>query len=102
MGFLDKARSSLKEAQERAAEQRSIRGAHLCAPPSAGDAMHFHAYGLEDRGDSLELVLKERVSTDADGIAHALGLQAESNVDLVEILDGLERKLSESTRFAPI
>lgn len=81
--------------------RREFRFDHLSFPPSAGDAMHFHAYGLEDRGTSLELVLSERVSTDDAGMARALGLQAECNIDLAEILAGLQLKLSDSNRFAP-
>lgn len=81
--------------------RREFRFDHLSSPPSVGDAMHFHAYSLEDRATSRELVLAERVSTDDAGMARALGLQAECNIDLAEILAGLQLKLSDSTRFAP-
>lgn len=75
---------------------------HLSSPPSAADAMHFHAYALRDGGSSLELQLAERVSTDIDGMARALGLQGESNIELEQILTGLALKLSETTRWAPV
>jgi len=74
---------------------------HLSSPPSAADAMHFHAYGLQDGGATLELVLAERISTDDEGMARALGLQAESNVDLEDILAGLGAKISDASRFTP-
>jgi Restriction endonuclease NotI len=72
---------------------------HLSSPPSAADAMHFHAYALQDDGASLELQLAERVSTDDDGMARALGLQAASNIDLDQIFAGLAAKLSQATRW---
>jgi len=69
--------------------RREFRFDHLSSPASAADAMHFHAYRLDDSGAALELVLAGRMSTDDNGMARALGLQAESNVDLDEILAGL-------------
>ena len=69
---------------------------HLSAP-RLGDAMHFHAYSLKDEQHTLRLQLEERWSTDGDGIAKCLGLQAEANVDLDAILKQLEAKISSHT-----
>lgn len=63
-----------------------------------GDPMHFHSYSLDEMGaGELKLQLKERFSTDADGIAKCLGLQGEANVELEEIIRQLEAKLSKQT-----
>jgi hypothetical protein len=63
-----------------------------------GDPMHFHSYSLEEHEQSsLRLQLAERSSTDAEGIAKCLGLQAEANVELEEILNQIESKLSAQT-----
>jgi hypothetical protein len=62
-----------------------------------GDAMHFHSYRLHEANASLRLDLESRVSTDADGIAKCLGLQAEAKVELEVIIAELERKMSSNT-----
>jgi hypothetical protein len=66
-----------------------------------GDSMHFHAYSIEPAGGRYRLRLAERRSTDAAGIATAMGLQAQANVGLEVILADLERKMSEKTLWAP-
>jgi len=73
---------------------------HLCSPASAGDPLHFHAYTIDDVGSRLEISLSERVSTDEAGMARALGLLATPNVELVEVLAGLQAKLNDSNRIA--
>ena len=65
--------------------------------PKVGDSFHFHSYQLFANKDKYRISLLERASTDADGIAHCLGLNAEANVDLELILKILENKLSEKT-----
>ena len=63
-----------------------------------GDPMHFHAYGLiESRDEPASLELNERLSTDANGIAECLGLLADANVELDNIVNLLESKLSGNT-----
>ena len=62
-----------------------------------GDPMHFHAYEFKSVGDHLVLELRKRLSTDAEGIATCLGLQANPNIELARIVDELERKLSDTT-----
>lgn len=75
---------------------------HLSVPTVMGDSMHLHAYGLKKQSDSShKLTLVTRLSTDADGIAKCLGLQAESRVDLEQIIQTLESKISISTLFTP-
>lgn len=70
---------------------------HLADPPRLGDSMHVHAYGLERHGAHFRLILRGRVSTDTEGIATCLGLQASPNIELVHIVKILERKISGET-----
>lgn len=67
-----------------------------------GDPMHFHAYRLEEGTGKahLRLALVERLSTDIQGIANCLGLQASPKVELAEIVKVLEGKLNSDTFFA--
>lgn len=63
-----------------------------------GDPMHFHAYGLADADtEPAGLELLERLSTDANGISECLGLLADANVGLANIINQLESKLSDDT-----
>lgn len=62
-----------------------------------GDPMQFHAYELRTEASGYALKLKERISTDTEGIAKCLGLQAEAKVELQAILDQIEAKLPQST-----
>jgi len=59
--------------------------------------MHFHAYNLSESGNAWRLELESRVSTDAEGIAKCLGLQAEAKVELEVIVAELEKKMSAKT-----
>ena len=62
-----------------------------------GDPMHFHSYQLGIVDGLWQLQLSQRLSTDSDGVAKSLGLQAESNVELAEIVSQLEAKMSAKT-----
>nr|ADR73008.1 BsiWI [Bacillus sp. NEBM184] len=63
-----------------------------------GDPLHFHPYSLDTREDNqLHLNLKTRLSTDSDGMAMCLGLQAEAKVELTEIIAKLEEKMKNAT-----
>jgi len=62
-----------------------------------GDPMQFHAYELRKEATAYRLKLKERISTDAAGIAMCLGLQADTKVELQIVLEQLEAKLPQST-----
>lgn len=77
--------------------------AHLANPAVLGDSMHFHAYRIARQHDgSFKLTMQSRLSTDADGIATCLGLQAEARVELNQILEALQAKISPATRFVPV
>jgi len=63
-----------------------------------GNSMHFHSYSLETQKDkTYKLDLIERLSTDSEGLAKSLGLKAEANIDLDEILLKLQSKISKNT-----
>ncbi|KEF36292.1 Restriction endonuclease NotI [Schinkia azotoformans MEV2011] len=65
-----------------------------------GDPLHFHSYSLKERKkDQLVLNLETRLSTDTDGMAICLGLQAEAKVELIELIAKLEAKMSDDTLF---
>jgi hypothetical protein len=73
---------------------------HLKNPAVLGDTMHMHTYRLDKQLDgSFKLGLQSRLSTDAEGIAACLGLQAEARLELAQIVAALESKLSSSTLF---
>jgi hypothetical protein len=61
-----------------------------------GDPMQFHSYELRREATTYTLKLKERLSTDAAGVAQCLGLQADTRVELQTILEQIEAKLPRS------
>lgn len=82
---------------------REFKFDHLCNPASIGDSIHMHAYRMDLQPDqSFKLSMQSRLSTDTDGIATCLGLQAEARVELEQILNALQAKLSPSTLFTPM
>lgn len=72
---------------------------HVSSHPLMGDSMHFHSYKLRDDGVNYKLILDNRYSTDSNGISKLLGLHANANVGLEEIVGFLESKISDSTVF---
>ena len=63
-----------------------------------GDSVHIHSYSLDETdSNSLRLRLKDRISTDANGIALCLGLQAEAKIELERLIQYLEARISENT-----
>ena len=70
-----------------------IEGARL------GDPVHIHAYNFEENEQKLSLSLYTRVSTDSEGIANCLGLNAERKVELQDLIRILEPKLIEANRL---
>lgn len=65
-----------------------------------GDPMHLHAYGLSGKKEpGYRIDLASRLSTDSEGIAVCLGLQAEAKVELAEIVAQIESKISKNTLF---
>jgi hypothetical protein len=78
--------------------QREFRFGHL-HPATLGYPMHIHAYHLGSEDGSHKLTLAARLSTDTVGVAQCLGLQANANMELANILRQLEAKISERTLF---
>lgn len=64
-----------------------------------GDPVHIHSYDFIKTKNKLKLSLDTRVSTDSLGIANCLGLNAESKVELQDIIKILEPKLIETNRM---
>lgn len=65
-----------------------------------GDPMQIHAYQMAKQSKNLyKLELSERHSTDSDGIAICLGLQVDAKVELVEVVEQIESRISSKTRF---
>lgn len=64
-----------------------------------GDPVHIHSYSFEEHENRLKLSLRERVSTDSEGIANCLGLNAETKVELQDLIRILEPKLIEANRL---
>ncbi len=64
-----------------------------------GDPVHIHSYDFEESEQKLNLSLHTRVSTDSEGIAKCLGLNAESKVELQDLIRILEPKLIDANRL---
>ena len=64
-----------------------------------GDPVHIHSYDFEESEQKLNLSLHTRVSTDSEGIAKCLGLNAESKVELQDLIRLLEPKLIDANRL---
>ncbi|MHB8095891.1 MAG: NotI family restriction endonuclease [Candidatus Aminicenantales bacterium] len=64
------------------------------------DPMHFHAYSMSaQKKFGYRLNLNSRLSTNSEGIAVCLGLQAETKVELGKIVEQVESKISKDTLF---
>lgn len=72
-------------------------------PVRSGDPMHIHAYEyvVEDN-DTTAIKLKRRISSDVLGVAASLGLKTEAKVELEVIIEKIEKRLSDATRFNPL
>lgn len=79
--------------------QREFQFDHITSA-RLGDSLHIHSYAL-NQGDnfSFRLGLDNRYSTNADGVAQSLGLQADPNVALEHIVRLLQVKISPETLF---
>ena len=62
-----------------------------------GDPMQIHSYEFSRETNLWNISLKERASTDSDGIARCLGLQTSARVELSQIVQQLEAKISDRT-----
>ena len=84
--------------------QREFAFGHFSNPAQIGEFLHVHGYHLEQRSKSsgFHLQLVNRLSTDSDGVAKALGLQSDARVELKSIIAALEAKISPATRFVPV
>jgi hypothetical protein len=66
-----------------------------------GDPLHIHTYELLDAEDAgYHLQLEAQLSTDSDGVARALGLQADPKLELDGLLRLLEAKMNDHTLLA--
>ena len=81
--------------------QREFEFGHL-SKSRTSDPMQFHPYRLDKTAAGHRLVLSERYSTDAKGVADCLGIQAETDVELRQITTLLEQKISHKTLFSPL
>jgi hypothetical protein len=72
---------------------------HLNEPARLGDSMHIHSYGLGRFKNHRRIELDSRLSTDSEGVAICLGLQADAKVEINKIITELEKKISVETLF---
>ena len=82
--------------------EREFDFSHLTEPAMSSDAMHIHAYQANRIEQGFRLGLSRRISTDTDGIRACLGLQADANLELTDIMRTLESRMTDATVFAPI
>jgi len=61
--------------------------------------MHFFVYEMSYSASETKwnLQLSERYGTDSDGVKRCLGIKANPNVELEQIIAVLENKISEKT-----
>ena len=64
--------------------------------PKIGDSMHFHSYKLLG-SETPVIKLNKRISTNREGIAKCIGLKAEANIKIEELMKILENKISNET-----
>ncbi|MDR0523165.1 MAG: hypothetical protein LBG62_01915 [Candidatus Methanoplasma sp.] len=76
--------------------RREFSFAHI-SEASATDAIRIHSYDVERSGGSLRLRLDEALGTDSSGIAKAMGLKAEQDMDPREVAEALESRMSPET-----
>lgn len=68
------------------------------AQSKLGDPVQIHSYSVQgNEGGDVQLHLDERLSTDSQGVATAMGLQTNPNVELRNIIDQLEAKIGDNT-----
>lgn len=82
---------------------KEFRFDHVTDPAAVGDSLHLHSYRMvRDADGNYRLAMASRLSTDADGIATCLGLQAEARVELELIVATLQARISRATLFRPV
>jgi hypothetical protein len=77
---------------------RQFKMDHL-EPAGVGNPLQIHSYRLDSSESGYRLALANRYSTDTQGVAACLGLQASPKIELLAIVAELERKLSAKTLF---
>lgn len=82
--------------------EREFNFSQLNKPAIQGDSMHIHAYSLKQTPTALQIDFSTRMSTDSEGIAKCLDLQAEARVELDQIIETLQSKISSATLFTPV
>lgn len=81
---------------------RQFNFGHVKNPAVIGDSMHLHVYRMDQQANgSFKPTMQSRLSTDTEGIGICLGLQAEARIELAQILQALQAKLSPATLFVP-
>lgn len=80
--------------------QREFSFAHVHEPSRLGDSMQFHSYRFLQNNADYKIKLEHRYSTDSNGISKLLGLNAEANIGLEEIVSILETKISDATMLS--
>ena len=82
--------------------KRNFTLGHLRPTAAIGDAMHIHAYQVERQAEgTYRPNLRERFSTDSQGIAVGLGLHTDARVDMPRIEAVLMKKIGPLTLFQP-
>jgi len=76
---------------------REFSFSHISDNARIGDSMHFHSYQMSENSGAYRINLANRKSTDAEGISTCLGLESEARIELEEIIEKLEAKISDST-----
>lgn len=65
-----------------------------------GDSMQFHIYNFTPSATfAWHIALVKRLSTNAEGVARSLGLQADPRVELEHLTNTLQAKISPATLF---
>ncbi len=83
--------------------RREFNFSHLRRSASVGDSVHLHSYALDTQSDhDVKIVLDNRLSTGAEGIARCLGLKAEARMEIEQIHQALKQRISEDTIFVPV
>ncbi len=80
--------------------KREFQMAHVNTQARIGDVMQIHSYVMEPNNCGYSLRLTERMSTDSEGIARILDLQATPKVEIEELISNIESKISINNRLA--
>lgn len=80
--------------------RREFKFDHMKNPATLADSLHLHSYAMRGGSDGgLRLAMTSRISTDSEGMAACLGLQAEARIELDLILQTLQARVSPATLF---